>query len=419
MDQLKHSWTLFSDLGNTSPFNYPSGTSYNVNPTRARFSSGNEKTIITSVYSRIATDAASMDIKHVRLDKDGRYSEDMISGLNNCLTVEANIDQASKAFLRDIIISMMDEGVVAVVPVETQRNPNLTDSYDITSMRTGRIIEWFPSHVKVKLYDERIGEYQDVTVNKKYTAIVENPFYSIMNEPNSTMQRLIRKLSLMDIIDEESSSGKLDLIVQLPYAIKNQMKQEQADMRRKAIEEQLQGSRYGIAYIDSTEHVTQLNRSLDNNMLKQVEYLTNLLYAQLGLTQTIMDGSADEKTMNNYYTRTVEPIVGAIVEEFHRKFLTKTARTQGQAIVYYRDPFKLTPVNEVADMADKFTRNEILSSNEFRQIIGRKPSKDPSADELRNKNISQSKEEIEADLLKKQGNKKIQNEKDNIKEEDK
>lgn len=419
MDQLKHSWTLFSDLGNTSPFNYPSGTSYNVNPTRARFSSGNEKTIITSVYSRIATDAASMDIKHVRLDKDGRYSEDMISGLNNCLTVEANIDQASKAFLRDIIISMMDEGVVAVVPVETQRNPNLTDSYDITSMRTGRIIEWFPSHVKVKLYDERIGEYQDVTVNKKYTAIVENPFYSIMNEPNSTMQRLIRKLSLMDIIDEESSSGKLDLIVQLPYAIKNQMKQEQADMRRKAIEEQLQGSRYGIAYIDSTEHVTQLNRSLDNNMLKQVEYLTNLLYAQLGLTQTIMDGSADEKTMNNYYTRTVEPIVGAIVEEFHRKFLTKTARTQGQAIVYYRDPFKLTPVNEVADMADKFTRNEILSSNEFRQIIGRKPSKDPSADELRNKNISQSKEEIEADLLKKQGNKKIQNEKDNVKEEDK
>lgn len=419
MDQLKHSWTLFSDLGNTSPFNYPSGTSYNVNPTRARFSSGNEKTIITSVYSRIATDAASMDIKHVRLDKDGRYSEDMISGLNNCLTVEANIDQASKAFLRDIIISMMDEGVVAVVPVETQRNPNLTDSYDITSMRTGRIIEWFPSHVKVKLYDERIGEYQDVTVNKKYTAIVENPFYSIMNEPNSTMQRLIRKLSLMDIIDEESSSGKLDLIVQLPYVIKNQMKQEQADMRRKAIEEQLQGSRYGIAYIDSTEHVTQLNRSLDNNMLKQVEYLTNLLYAQLGLTQTIMDGSADEKTMNNYYTRTVEPIVGAIVEEFHRKFLTKTARTQGQAIVYYRDPFKLTPVNEVADMADKFTRNEILSSNEFRQIIGRKPSKDPSADELRNKNISQSKDEIEADLLKKQGNNKIQNEKDNVKEEDK
>lgn len=419
MDQLKHSWTLFSDLGNTSPFNYPSGTSYNVNPTRARFSSGNEKTIITSVYSRIATDAASMDIKHVRLDKDGRYSEDMVSGLNNCLTVEANIDQASKAFLRDIIISMMDEGVVAVVPVETLRNPNLTDSYDITSMRTGRIIEWFPSHVKVKLYDERIGEYQDVTVNKKYTAIVENPFYSIMNEPNSTMQRLIRKLSLMDIIDEESSSGKLDLIVQLPYAIKNQMKQEQADMRRKAIEEQLQGSRYGIAYIDSTEHVTQLNRSLDNNMLKQVEYLTNLLYAQLGLTQTIMDGSADEKTMNNYYTRTVEPIVGAIVEEFHRKFLTKTARTQGQAIVYYRDPFKLTPVNEVADMADKFTRNEILSSNEFRQIIGRKPSKDPSADELRNKNISQSKEEIEADLLKKQGNNKIQNEKDNVKEEDK
>jgi len=350
---------------------------------------------------------------HVRLDDEGRFKEPIKSSLNNCLTVEANIDQTSRAFFLDVIISMLDEGCVAVVPVKTTINPINTESYDIDELRTGRIIEWFPSHVTIRLYNDRTGLYEDVTLPKSRVAIIENPLYSIMNEPNSTMQRLIHKLSLMDIIDEESSSGKLDLIVQLPYIVKNEIKKAQAEERRKQIEDQLQGSRYGVAYIDGTEKVTQLNRSVENNILKQVEYLTNLLYSQLGLTQAIMDGTADENAMNNYFNRTVEPVVSAVVDEFHRKFLTKTARTQGQAIMFFRDPFKLMSVTTVAETADKFTRNEILSSNEFRQIIGRKPSSDPRADQLLNKNISHAPEVEGAD-------KKGQNENLNIdKKEDK
>lgn len=405
MDSLRHSWNLFAT--DRTEY-YDKGSSYSVNPTRPRFTRGAERSIVTSVYSRLALDASAIELKHVQLDKDGRYSEDRVSALNNCLTVESNLDQTSRAFMQDVVISMLDEGVVAVVPVDTTIDPENNNSYDINSLRTGKITKWYPKKVTVNLYNDRTGERQDVTLPKSMVAIVENPLAAVMNEPNSTMQRLIRKLSLMDIIDEESSSGKLDMIVQLPYTIKTEAKRAQAEERRKQIEEQLQGSRYGIAYIDGTEHITQLNRSLDNNMLKQVEYLTNLLYAQLGLTQSILDGTADEKTMNNYYTRTVEPIVAAIVDEFHRKFLTKTARTQGQAIMYFRDPFKLVPVNEAADMADKFTRNEILSSNEMRQIIGRKPSSDPGADELRNKNISQSAAELEAKLPNKQNNKEEQ-----------
>ncbi len=391
---LRHSYTIF-DRDKSDVYG-PSGSSYGINPNRSRFSRGCERTLVTTVYSRIAMDAASIEIKHVRLDKEGRYDENISSALNNCLTVEANIDQAARAFLQDIVVSMLDEGVVAVVPIQTTMNPDITNSYDIETMRVAKIIQWYPESVTVDIYNERTGLHETLNLPKKYVAIIENPLYTIMNEPNSTMQRLIRKLSLMDIIDEESSSGKLDLIVQLPYIVKSETKKAQAEERRKQIEAQLQGSRYGIAYIDGTEKVTQLNRSLENNMLKQVEYLTNLLYSQLGLTQEILNGSADENAMHNYYTRTVEPIISAIVGEFHRKFLTKTARTQGQAIVFFRDPFRLVPVNTVADMADKFTRNEILTGNEFRQIIGRKPSSDPSADELRNKNISQSAEELAA-----------------------
>ena len=391
---IKHSHFLFDNK--KYDVYGPSGSSYGVNPNRSRFSRGGERTLITAVYNRIAMDSASIEIKHVRLDEEGRYAEDMNTALNNCLTVEANIDQGARAFFQDIDISMLDEGVIAVVPVVTDRNPDITQAFDIHTMRVARVIQWYPECVTVDIYNDKTGMHETINVPKKNVAIIENPFYTIMNEPNSTMQRLIRKLSLMDIIDEESSSCKLDLIVQLPYIVKSETKKAQAEERRKQIEAQLQGSRYGIAYIDGTEKVTQLNRSVENNMLKQVEYLTNLLYSQLGLTQEILNGSADENAMNNYYTRTVEPIVSAIVDEFHRKFLTRTARTQRQAIMFFRDPFRLVPVNGIADMADKFTRNEILTSNEFRQIIGRKPSTDPAADELRNKNISQSAEEIAA-----------------------
>ena len=391
LNVIKHAWTLFTNNKNPTVVQ-PSGTSYSISPTRPRFTRGNERTIVTSVYNRIAIDASTIDVMHVRLDEEGRYKETIKSNLNNCLTVEANIDQSSRSFFLDVIISMLDEGCIAVVPVKTTINPTNTESYDIDELRTGRIIEWFPTHVTVRLYNDRTGLYEDVTLPKSRVAIIENPLYSIMNEPNSTMQRLIHKLSLMDIIDEESSSGKLDLIVQLPYIIKNETKKAQAEERRKQIEDQLQGSRYGVAYIDGTEKVTQLNRSVENNILKQVEYLTNLLYSQLGLTQAIMDGTADENAMNNYFNRTVEPVISAVVDEFHRKFLTKTARTQGQAIMFFRDPFRLMSVTNIADTADKFTRNEILSSNEFRQIIGRKPSSDPRADQLLNKNISHSSE---------------------------
>ena len=409
---IKHAWGLFTNTNNKNPTFNPAGSSYTISPTRPRFSRGNERTVVTSVYNRIAIDASSIEIKHVILDDEGRFKETKKTRLNNCLTTEANIDQTSRAFMLDVVISLLDEGCVAVVPVKTTINPDNTESYDIDELRTGRIVEWFPKHVMVRLYNDETGMYQDVTLPKSQVAIIENPLYTIMNEPNSTMQRLIHKLSLLDIIDEESSSGKMDLIIQLPYIIKNETKRSQAEERRKQIEDQLRGSRYGVAYIDGTEKVTQLNRSVENNILKQVEYLTNLLYSQLGLTQTIMDGTADENTMNNYYNRTVEPIVSAIVDEFHRKFLTKTARTQGQAIMFFRDPFKLMSVTNIADTADKFTRNELLSSNEFRQIIGRKPSTDPKADMLLNKNISHAPEEMSG------YDKNNQNEKSNNKEKE-
>ena len=415
---IKHAWGLFTNTNNKNPTVKPEGSSYTISPTRPRFTRGNERTIVTSVYNRIAIDASNIDVMHVRLDDEGRFKEPIKSNLNNCLTVEANIDQSSRAFMLDVVISLLDEGCVAVVPVKTTLNPNNTESYDIDELRTGRIVEWFPKHVMIRLYNDETGMYQDITLPKSQVAIIENPLYTIMNEPNSTMQRLIHKLSLLDIIDEESSSGKMDLIIQLPYIIKNDTKRSQAEERRKQIEDQLRGSRYGVAYIDGTEKVTQLNRSVENNILKQVEYLTNLLYSQLGLTQTIMDGTADENAMNNYYNRTVEPVVSAIVDEFHRKFLTKTARTQGQAIMFFRDPFKLMSVTSIADTADKFTRNELLSSNEFRQIIGRKPSTDPKADMLLNKNISHAPEEMDGYDKNNQKNQKNQNEKSNNKEKE-
>ena len=359
-----------------------------------RFTRGNERSIVTSVYNRIALDAASIDIMHVQLDKDDRFESVRDSALNECLTRNANIDQTGRAFIQDVVMSMLDEGCVAIVPVDTTFNPDITNSYDINTMRTAKIVEWYPAHVKVNLYNDRTGRKEDLILPKKTVAIIENPLYAVINEPNSTMQRLIRKLNLLDVIDEQSGSGKLDLIIQLPYVIKTDARRQQAEQRRKDIEMQLSGSKYGIAYTDGTERITQLNRSVDNNLMKQIEYLTSMLYSQLGITQAILDGSADDKTMLNYYNRTIEPIVSAIVDEIQRKFLTKTAITQKQAIAYFRDPFRLVPVNEIAEIADKFTRNEIMTSNEIRQIVGMKPSKDPNADELRNKNLSQSNEMI-------------------------
>lgn len=370
------------------------GVGYAYRPDRPRFTRGNERSIVTSVYNRIALDVASVGIRHVRLDTNGRYLEDINDGLNNCLTLEANIDQTARAFVQDIVMSMFDEGCVAVVPVDTDIDPEETSSYEILTMRTGQILEWKPRHIKVRLYNDLKGIKEDVWVAKDDVAIIENPLYAVINEPNSTMQRLIRKLNLLDAVDEQSSSGKLDLIIQLPYVIKTEARRQQAEERRKQIEDQLSGSKYGIAYTDGTERITQLNRSVENNLLKQIEYLTNMVYSQLGLTTTILDGTADEKTMLNYTNRSVEPVVSAIVDEFKRKFLTKTARSQLQSIMFFRDPFRLVPVNDLAEIADKFTRNEIMSSNEIRQVVGLKPSKDPKADELRNANINQSNEEI-------------------------
>ena len=386
--RLKHAWNV---LFNRDPTSYAKdyGMSYSYRPDRPRFTRGNERSIVTSVYNRIALDAAAISIQHVRLDENGRFLQSMDSSLNRCLTEEANIDQTSRAYFQDAVMSMLDEGCVALVPVDTSFNPELTNSFDILSIRTGKIIEWYPRHVKVRLYNDRTGEKVDIIVPKEKTAIVENPLFAVVNEPSSTMQRLIRKLILLDAIDEQSGSGKLDLLIQLPYTIRNDLRRQQAEERRKQIEMQLTGSKYGIAYIDGTEHVTQLNRPAENNLMKQIEYLTSMLYSQLGITQSILDGSADEKTMLNYYSRTIEPIVAAIVDEMKRKFLTKTARSQRQSIVYFRDPFKLVPVNDMAEIADKFTRNEILTSNEIRQVIGMKPSDDPKADQLVNSNISQ------------------------------
>ena len=395
LDSLKHAFNVFAydTTARTPPIE---GASYGYNPSRYRLHHGNEKSIINAICNRMAIDAASIDINHVDLDEDRRFKDVRNSKLNQCLTVEANIDQSGRAFIQDVVLSMLDEGVVAVVPVDTDLNPDVTGGYDILSLRTGRITQWYPKSVKIELYDDRDGNRKEVTVNKANVAIIENPLYSVMNEHNSTMQRLIRKLALMDGIDEEVGSGNLNILVQLPYAVKTELQKQTALDRITLLEDQLKGNRLGIGYVDSTEKITQLNRPLENQFLKQIEYLTNQLFAQLGITQGVLDGTADDKTMNNYYTRTIEPIVTAIVDEFHRKFLTKTARSQGQAIMYFRDPFKLIPISEVPEFADKFTRNEILSSNEFRQIVGRKPSKDPAADELRNKNLSQSTADIEA-----------------------
>ena len=389
--RLKHAWNAFT--GNVQ-INYRDlgiNSSYRVD--RPRMSRGNERSIVTSVYNRIALDVAALNIQHVRLDENGRFLSVIDDGLNNCLTLEANVDQTARSFIQDVVISMFDEGSVAIVPVETTTDPNVSGSYDIQSLRVGQILDWYPQHIRARVYNEQTGRKEDIVVPKSTVAIIENPLYAVINEPNSTMQRLIRKLNLLDVIDEQSGSGKLDLIIQLPYIIKTEARRQQAESRRKDIENQLSGSKYGIAYTDGTERITQLNRSVNNNLMSQIEYLTSMLYSQLGITQSILDGTADEKTMLNYNNRTVEPIISAIVDEMKRKFLTKTARSQRQSILFFRDPLKLVPVNDIAEIADKFTRNEIMTSNEIRQIIGMKPSNDPKADELRNKNLNSSSEE--------------------------
>ncbi len=393
--RLKHAWNAFTNKDPTETYrDIGVANSYYYRPDRVRFSSGNERSIVTSVYNRIALDVASVDIMHVRLDENKRFLSEINSGLNECLTVEANIDQTGRGLIQDIVMSMMDEGVVAVVPVDTTINPAVSNSYEINTMRTGKVLEWYPKHVKVRLYNEQTGNKEDIVLPKSMVAIIENPLFAVMNEPNSTMKRLVRKLNLLDAVDEQSSSGKLDLIIQLPYTIKTEARRKQAEVRRQEIEKQLSGSKYGIAYTDGTERITQLNRSIENNLLKQIEYLTTMLYSQLGISQSVLEGSADEKTMLNYQNRTIEPILSAIADEMKRKFLTKTARTQGQSVEFYRDPFKLVPVNNMAEIADKFTRNEIMTSNEIRQAIGMKPADDPKADELVNSNINQSNQEM-------------------------
>lgn len=386
--RVKRAWNAFLNRDPTTIYREV-GIGHSYRPDRPKLTRGNEKSIVTSVYNRIALDVAAINIQHVHLDENGRFLSTKDSGLNNCLTLEANLDQTARAFKQDVVISMFDEGCIAIVPVDTIGDPTVSDSYDIHSLRVGRITSWYPKDVRVELYNENTGLREEVLVPKKMTAIIENPLYAVINEPNSTMQRLVRKLNLLDVIDEQSGSGKLDLIIQLPYVIKTEARRRQAEDRRKDIENQLSGSKYGIAYTDGTERITQLNRSVDNNLMKQIEYLTSMLYSQLGITQSILDGTADEKTMLNYHNRTIEPIVSAIADEMKRKFLTKTARSQLQSISYFRDPFKLVPVLELAEIADKFTRNEIMSTNEFRQTIGMKPSDDPRADELRNKNLSE------------------------------
>ena len=391
VERIRNSWNAFKNRDPTMFYNEP-GMSYTYRPDRVRFSRGNERSIVTSVYNKIAMDVAAVDIRHCRIDKNGRYIEDVNSDLNTCLTLEANIDQTHRSFRQDVVMSMFDEGAVAIVPIEAKGDPMLGTAFDIKSMRVAKIVEWFPRSVKVEVYNEWTGRKEKLIYPKKSVAIVENPLYSVINEPNSTMKRLIRKLNLLDAIDEQSGSGKLDLIIQLPYVVKGELKEQQAEKRKNAIIDQLKGP-YGIAYIDGTEKITQLNRPVENNLMKQIEYLTNMLYSQIGITPAIMDGTADEKTMLNYNNRTIEPIVAAIVDAMKRSFLSKTARSQGQTIMAFRDPFKLVPINNIAEIADKFTRNEILTSNEIRQIIGFKPSDDPKADKLINSNIAQSKEE--------------------------
>lgn len=389
--RLKHAWNAFL---NRDPTNYYKsyGSSYSSRPDRPRLTRGNERSIVTSVYNRIALDVSAINIQHCRLDKDGRFIDSVDSNLNNCLNLEANIDQTGRAFIQDVVMSMLDEGCVAIVPVDTTFDPKITNSYDILSMRTGKILEWYPDRVRVKVYNDRTGEKEEIICLKRTVAIIENPLYAIINEPNSTLQRLIRKLNLLDVIDEQSGSGKLDLIIKLPYLVKSEARKEQANKRRAEIEDQLTNSKYGVAYVDGTENITQLNRPVENNLMKQIEYLTSMLYSQLGITQSVLDGTADEKTMLNYHTRAIEPIISAIVDEMKRKFLTKTARTQNQSIAFFKDPFKLVPVNDLAEIADKMTRNEIMTSNEIRQVIGMKPSNDPKADQLINSNLNQSNE---------------------------
>ena len=390
--RFKNAWNAFFSRDPTPIFDN-SGNSSSYRPDRYRPTRGNERSIITAINNRIAIDVAAIPIRHVRLDEDGGYLNTIDSGLNNCLNLEANLDQTGRAFIQDAVLSMLDEGCVALVPTVTDVNPDYTDSYDIYEIRTGKITEWYPKKVKVEVYNDNSGRKQQIIRPKRKVAIIENPMYSVMNEPNSTMQRLIRKLKLLDAVDEQSSSGKLDLIIQLPYVVKTETRRQQAENRRKEIEEQLTGSKYGIAYTDGTERITHLNRAVENNLLKQVEYLTSMLFSQLGITQTILDGTADEKTILNYRNRIIEPILSAIVDAMKVRFITKTARTQGQSISFFMEPFKLVPVSEIAEIADKFTRNEIMTSNEIRQIVGMKPSSAPQADELRNKNLNRSNEE--------------------------
>ena len=387
-DRLQHAWNAFANKDPTYG-SYGGYGGYSYRPDRPRFSRGNERSIVTAVLNKISIDCAAINIEHVRLDDNNRFVEVMNTGLNKCLTLEANIDQTGRAFIQDAVMSLMDEGCIAIVPVETTLNPNISGGFDITNMRVGKVLEWYPDKASIRVYNEKTGQKQDIIMPKNTVSIVENPLYAVMNEPNSTMQRLIRKLNILDAIDEQSGSGKLDLIIQLPYLVRAQQRRQQAEERRKAIEDQLSNSKYGVAYTDGTEHVTQLNRSVENNLMSQIEYLTSMLYSQLGITQSVMDGTADDKTMLNYYNRTIEPILSAIVDEMKRKFLTKTARSQKQSIVFFRDPFRLVPVADLAEIADKMTRNEIMSSNEIRQIVGMKPSDDPKADELRNKNLSE------------------------------
>lgn len=391
--RFKNAWNAFRNRDPTLFYNEP-GMSYTCYPDRARFSRGNERSIATSVYNRIAMDVAAVTIKHCRVDSQGRYIEDINSDLNTCLTLEANIDQTHREFIQDAVMSMFDEGAVALVPIEAKGDVDLSESFDIRSMRVGKIVEWKPRSVKVEVYNDRTGVKEKIMMRKKSVAIIKNPFYSVMNEPNSTMRRLIRKLNILDAIDEQSGSGKLDLIIQLPYAVKGELKQQQADKRRNDIVEQLKGP-FGIAYIDGTEKVTQLNRPIENNLMKQIEYLTNMFYSQIGMTPSVLDGTADEKTMLNYNNRTIEPIVSVIVDSMKRSWISKTARSQGQTIMAFNEPFKLVPINNIAEIADKFTRNEILTSNEIRQLIGFKPSNDPKADQLINSNISQPAEETQ------------------------
>lgn len=393
-DRLQHAWNALTRAPTANPATY--GAEYSYRPDRIRLTRGNERSIVTSIYNRIAMDVAAIDIKHIRVDENGRYLQEMDSGLNEVLSLSANIDQASRAFIQDVVMSMFDEGVVALVPTETNIavDFNAPGSFDILSLRTGKIVGWYPQHVKVEVYNEIVGRRQELYLHKKNVAIIENPFYAVMNEPNSTLQRLIHKINLLDLVDEQSSAGKLDLIIQLPYVVKTQSRRDQAELRRKDIEMQLAGSKYGIAYTDATERITQLNRPIENNLLKQIEYLTSTLYGQLGLTEEILKGTADEKTMLNYQNSTIEPIISAIVNELKRKFLTKTARTQGQSIKFFVDPFRLVPVSNMADLVDKFTRNEVMTSNEMRQVMGIKPSDDPKADMLINSNLNQSPDQL-------------------------